>query len=397
MREAGRATVEKAGLEFRAFAQAEYPPEEVARELRVLAALSGIKALRYTAEVIRRRTVLCLRDVPAMARADGVDALLVDQVTPEGATIAQELGLPYVTVCNALALHQEATVPPFFTTWPYRPGALGRLRNWAVYRALRWIVRPVVEAVNGYRRARGMAALRTFQDAHSPLLQVSQQPPEFEFPGRRLPAAFRFTGPFVDAGGRAACAFPWERLEAGRPLIYASMGTLQNGQDHVFETIAAACAGLGAQVVISLGGGGRPEDLPKLEGSPIVVGAAPQLELLKRATLCVTHAGLNTALECLSEGVPMVAIPVTNDQPGVAARIRHVRCGEVVPLKKLNVARLRAAVQRVSAGEAYRTNARRICEAIRGRDGLREAADLVEGAMGWAPPRATDMPTPPIT
>jgi zeaxanthin glucosyltransferase len=380
-RAAGRAKVEGAGLRFRAFAEQEYPPGGVDDELKTLAKLGGIKALRHTAEVIRRRTVLCLRDVPAMARADGIDGMLVDQVTPEGATIAQEMGVPFVTVCNALALHQESSVPPFFTTWRHARTAVGRCRNRLAYRAVRWLVSPIVEAVNTYRRGHGLAPLDSFQDAHSPWLQLSQQPAEFDFPGRRMPPSFRYTGPFVDPGARGACAFPSERLDETRPLIYASMGTLQNGQAHVFSTIAAACAGLGAQVVISLGGGGKPEDLPRLDGEPIVVGAAPQLELLKRATLCVTHAGLNTALESLAEGVPMVAIPVTNDQPGVAARIRHVGCGEVVPLKKLNVARLRRAVVGVMGDGRYRENARRIRDAIARRDGLREAADAVEGVL----------------
>jgi zeaxanthin glucosyltransferase len=95
----------------------------------------------------------------------------------------------------------------------------------------------------------------------------------------------------------------------------------------------------------------------------------------------VTHAGLNTALECLSEGVPMAAIPVTNDQPGVASRIRHVGCGEVVPLTKLTAPRLRAAVKRVLDDNAYRTNAHRLRDAIRGRNGLRDAADLVESLL----------------
>jgi len=57
--------------------------------------------------------------------------------------------------------------------------------------------------------------------------------------------------------------------------------------------------------------------MEELAGEPIVVEFAPQLELLKRAALCITHAGLNTALECLSNGLPMVAIPITNDQPGL--------------------------------------------------------------------------------
>jgi MGT family glycosyltransferase len=379
LREAGRARVEQAGLGLRAFGQTEYPTgEEVARELRVLAGLGGLRALRHTVEVIRRRTVLCLREVPALARADGIDALLIDQATPEGATIADDLGLPYATVCNALALHEAPAVPPFFTTWGYAPGALGRLRNALAYRALRRLVQPVMREVNDHRARRGLAAYRTFHDAHSPRLQISQQPPEFEFPDRKWPAAFRFTGPWIDSGARTPLPFPWERLDPNRPLIYASMGTLQNGQFHVFEQIAAACAGTGAQIVISLGGGGRPEDLPPLAGDPLVVAAAPQLELLRRATLCVTHAGLNTTLECLSAGVPMVAIPVTNDQPGVAARIRHLGCGVVVPIAKLTVPRLRVAVDTVMKGESYRANVRRIRDAIKSRDGLRLAADHVE-------------------
>ena len=41
----------------------------------------------------------------------------------------------------------------------------------------------------------------------------------------------------------------------------------------------------------------------------------PQLDLIKRASAVITHAGLNTVLESLSEGVPLVCIPLGNDQP----------------------------------------------------------------------------------
>jgi len=90
------------------------------------------------------------------------------------------------------------------------------------------------------------------------------------------------------------------------------MGTIQNRVQEVFREIAEACNGLDAQLVISLGGGSSPEQIGPMPGNPIVVQMAPQLELVKRATLVITHAGLNTALECLSAGVPMVAIPVGN-------------------------------------------------------------------------------------
>jgi len=72
---------------------------------------------------------------------------------------------------------------------------------------------------------------------------------------------------------------------------------------------------------MALGGGSRLDALPSLPGWPLVVEVAPPLELLPRAALTITHADLNTVLEALSCGGPMVAIPIANDQSGVAARL----------------------------------------------------------------------------
>lgn len=66
----------------------------------------------------------------------------------------------------------------------------------------------------------------------------------------------------------------------------------------------------------------RPEALQGLPSNAVVVQEAPQLKLLGKAALCVSHAGLNTVLEALTAGVPQVAIPVAYDQFGVAARIK---------------------------------------------------------------------------
>ena len=103
-------------------------------------------------------------------------------------------------------------------------------------------------------------------------------------------------------------------------LIYASMGTVQTGLANVFYTIAAAATKRkGFQLVLSVGNTLDPEQIGPVPSNAIIVKHAPQLELLKQASVCVTHAGLNTVLEALAQGVPQVAIPVANDQPGVAA------------------------------------------------------------------------------
>ncbi|MDJ0692283.1 MAG: glycosyltransferase [Xenococcaceae cyanobacterium MO_188.B32] len=220
---------------------------------------------------------------------------------------------------------------------------------------------------------------------YSQLAQLSQQPAEFEFPRKELPSIFHFTGPYSNPSSREPAPFPFEKL-TGQPLIYASMGTLQNRLLYIFQMIAAACVELDIQVVIALGGGASPESLPELPGNTIVVGYAPQLELLQKATLTITHAGMNTTLESLSNGVPMVAIPITNDQPGVAARIAWTGTGEVIPLGKVSVERLQKAIKQVLTEDSYKKNALRLQEAIERAGGVSRAADIIEQVVTTGKP-----------
>ncbi|MBE9044350.1 hypothetical protein IQ255_08030 [Pleurocapsales cyanobacterium LEGE 10410] len=169
-------------------------------------------------------------------------------------------------------------------------------------------------------------------------------------------------------------------------LIYASMGTLQNRRDYVFQTIAEACADLDAQLIISLGGGLDPKALPKLSGDPLVVKYAPQLELLQQASLNITHGGLNTTLESLSYGVPMVAIPVTDDQPGVAARIVWTGVGELISLSSLSVSNMRETIKKVLGEPSYKKNAVRLQQAIERTEGVKGAVNIIEQAVSTKKP-----------
>jgi UDP:flavonoid glycosyltransferase YjiC (YdhE family) len=114
----------------------------------------------------------------------------------------------------------------------------------------------------------------------------------------------------------------------------------------------------------------------------IVVNQAPQLELMKKASLCITHGGFNTVLEALTQGVPQVAIPITNDQPGVAARIAAHQTGAVTSLEDLTVPHLSTLVDEVLNNSPYRDNARKLQQAIAKTNGLSRAAELLEEAFG---------------
>jgi zeaxanthin glucosyltransferase len=113
-----------------------------------------------------------------------------------------------------------------------------------------------------------------------------------------------------------------------------------------------------------------------------VVSYAPQLDLLRRSTVAVTHAGLNTVLDALATGIPMVTVPVTNEQPGIAARVVWVGAGEAVAHKHLTPQALRAAVVRVRSDPSYRAAAELVRDSIRAGGGTPRAAELIEQSLG---------------
>jgi MGT family glycosyltransferase len=295
------------------------------------------------------------------------------------------LNLPFIQVSNALHIDLSGHAPLCFYDWPHQVGPEGYARNIEGTKAFLKMAAPIVAPERDYVARVGLPIDVEDPMSHrSKLAQLTQTPKEFDFPGDHWPTHFHYTGPWHDSSLRRPVDFPWDKL-TGEPLIYASMGTLQNGAERIFEAIVAAAQAPGRQLVLSIGKNLDPDKIGTLSANTIVVRSAPQLEVLKRASLCITHAGLNTALESLTAGVPMVAIPVTNDQPGVGARIAHTETGVVVPLKtlasELGVQKLRATIETVLSDGIYRENTRRIQQAIERTNGLRMAADLIDRAL----------------
>ena len=105
---------------------------------------------------------------------------------------------------------------------------------------------------------------------------ITQTPKEFDFQGIPWPSQFHYAGPFHDGEGHASIPFPWEKLN-GKPLIYASLGTLVNGLDYVYKTILEAVGKLpDAQVVLSIGTNIHPDSLEPIPQNTIVVRRAPR-------------------------------------------------------------------------------------------------------------------------
>lgn len=379
-----KSKIEKTGLNFWTIGEVEFPPGTTELWHKKLGEMSGMPAFRFTIDCLKKEIAMFFKEAPDALQKAGVEALLVDQVTAAGGTIADYLNIPFVTVCNALLTDIEDGVPPYFTNWTHNPPLLGLLRNRLGNFLINRLTQGYWNVVVEQRRQWNLPPYILRQDAGSPLAQICQLPPEFDFPRVNLPQWFHYTGPLQDLSGSEPisppCDFPFNKL-TGQPLIYAALGTLQNRRTEIFECIASACVDLEMQLVISLGSPNQPQSSFSLPGSPIVVSFAPQQQLITKASLTITHAGMNTVLGSLSTGVPLVAIPITNEQPGIAARLARTGAGEVIPLKKLSVLKLRETIKKVREQESYKQNAIRMKEIIAHAGGVTHAADIIEKAV----------------
>jgi zeaxanthin glucosyltransferase len=374
--------VAKAELDFYSIGEAEFPLGTIEQNYKQLGEMSGLAALKYTVRWLTKDVSMLFKEVPTALKATGVEVLIVDQVTSGGGTIADYLKLPFVTVCNALLVNLEAGIPPYFTPWQYRNSPWARWRNQAGNFFLNRISQPIRDRVSEQRSQWQLPPYASQIDRYSTIAQICQLPAEFDFPRVELPPCFHYTGPLQEPSGLEAVSFPeisfpFDQLTE-QPLIYASLGTLQNRKWEIFRAIAEACLGLDAQLVISLGNPNNQQPDLNLPGSPLVVSYAPHQQLIEKASLVITHAGMNTTLGALSSGVPLVAIPITNEQPGIAARIAWTGTGEIIPPGKFNKNTLTKAIEQVLKQSSYKQNALRLQKAIQQAGGVKQAADIIE-------------------
>ena len=397
--------IHSAGLDFVPFGEERYPVGTTPAMYAHLAMLKGEDVVRYSfQEMHPQRTTITLNQLPEKVIHRGVEALVLDTIHFFAELVPMSMGIPYAHIWNVLHIDSSGATPPCLFGWNYEDTPVARARNMEAVRKMSSVFQPIQQVARSWAENHGLQVDWDTPNATiSKLAVITQTPKEFDFPDVPQAPAFHYAGPFHDDYGRERVAFPWERL-TGEPLIYASMGTLVNGLTDVFRIILKAAAAIpGRQLVLSIGSNIQMDDIGPIPAGAIVVSSAPQVELLKRAELCITHAGINTTLESLALGVPMVAIPVGFDQPGIAARIVYHGVGKSVPVASVNKEDLFGAIQEVLGNPSYRDTACRFQRTIARTHGLDRAADVLErafsigrrvGGVVWEKPLDNDAHSP---
>ena len=376
-------TVRAAGLTFIPYCEIEFPLGSLDRYLAPMSRLHGLAAVETTnLHLTPGLAKAAFEHLPRLIKEIGVEALVIDTLHRFLELIPMSLNIPCVHIWNTLHIDGTGATPACIYNWPHQDTPEARTRNLEGLKKLGGMASATLDLAKAYAEKAALQIDWTNPATAVPRLAViSQTPKEFDFQGIPWPPEFHYAGPFHESEGPAPIPFPWEKLN-GKPLIYASLGSLVNGLDHVYKIILETVEKVPeAQVVLSIA---TNIDLDRLEPIPlgtIVVRRAPQIELLKRAALCVTHAGLNTTLESLAQGVPMVAIPIAFDQPGISARIAHHGVGEFVDLDNLSVDNLLELIRKVLTNRSYIERAHYFKEVIARTRGLDVAADVIEKAF----------------
>lgn len=196
----------------------------------------------------------------------------------------------------------------------------------------------------------------------------------FQPNGEYFDDGFKFVGPT----GKAPTTKTFELGETlTNPLIYISLGTVFNQAPDFYRFCFEALKESPYQVLVSVGVKTVVEDLGTIPDNFFVRNYVPQLEVLERAQLFVTHGGMNSVNEGLLYGVPLAVLPQGADQFTVAARVAEMGAGILLDYRRLSPTEFRRHVDQLMDNSATRGVCREIGESLRRAGGATRAVDEV--------------------
>ena len=333
-----RAAIEATGAEFRA-----YEPGWIQDDMPHDGDVVGLgRVIEEAARRIRPALTAELRDDPP-------DVIVHDSLALWGKELAAELEIPAVCSTTTLVFDRRVALS--------RPELLARI------------------AAQHARQPKALVEIRSLFEmlSNREPLNLVYTSRAFQPFGDTYDGRFAFVGPVL----RDEPPLDAELASLDAP-IYVSLGTLFNERRDVFVAAAAGLAGLGHPVVISTGGRLDPAALGPLPANVVARAWVPQLALLRRASLAVTHGGMNSANEALYFDVPLILLPQAADQTWVAHRVAELGAGVIV--RDRSSPGFRAAADRVMRDTSIRQAAAKIGATLRRAGGAQSAADAILAA-----------------
>lgn len=210
---------------------------------------------------------------------------------------------------------------------------------------------------------------------NSKLLNISYTSRYFQPYGEIFDETFKFAG--CSIGSRDEnIDFPFDRLDK-KPVIFISLGTNFNRRVDFYKQCFQAFKSDNRQVVLSTGSKIDLQELGDIPGNFTVRHFVPQLEILKRACLFITHGGLNSVSEGIYYNVPLIVFPQQGDQFSVAHQVNRLGAGICFEKQEVTAKELRESAEEIFAYEKFRQNCRVIKESFEQAGGMKMIVDEI--------------------
>jgi MGT family glycosyltransferase len=301
------------------------------------------------------------------------DVIVEDNVLCFPATITA--GVPFVRVvsCNPLEILGENIAPPFSGLAENDPA------SWISYnQAYEKSQRPMWEKFNAWVVSQGAPALPDLDFIHtSKDLNMYVYPKELDYTDKR-PLGNNWHR--IDSSVRSTdAAFELPQEITNRPadskLIYLSLGSLGSADVELMKRLVSILGKTKHKFIVSKG-----PQASEYELASNMFGAEflPQISIIPKVDLVITHGGNNTTTESVHFGKPMIVLPLFWDQYDNAQRVHEKGHGIRLATYAFKDEELTGAIDKLLNDSALLAKLNKIGEAVRSRKGIEEAATKIE-------------------
>ncbi len=283
------------------------------------------------------------------------DCIVADSMALWGKAVALKLGIPFVSSTTTFAFNQHSAkimkqgfmdLFKMMISIPKTTKQIKRLQD------------------KGYPVKSILDIIASDDSTHT----IVYTSPQFQPCSETFSEKYAFVGPSI----RSAT----EETEKKRDkLIYISMGTVNNDMMPFYKACISALTKTDYQVIMSVGNLVSIEDFGRLPENISIYSHVDQISVLEKADVFVSHCGMNSVNESLYFEVPLVMIPQTSEQKGVAERVSQLGAG--IKLDKSNGASVLRAINKILSVDTYKQNARKIAEGFKNSSGAKGAADKI--------------------
>lgn len=169
---------------------------------------------------------------------------------------------------------------------------------------------------------------------------------------------------------------PFDKMK--NKIIYVSLGTIFNDSLTFFKNCIEAFKDRDVSVIMSIGKKIKKEELGEIPDNFYVYEFVPQLEVLKKTDLFITHGGMNSTSESMYFGVPEIVVPQAADQPIVAKRIEELHLGKSINKKEVTAEKIRNYSDEILKDSSYKNNMIEMSKKMREAGGEKKAVILID-------------------